>query len=44
VIGANSVVLESVPGRCVVAGAPARVKVANLSDEAFAEFWAAIKG
>jgi serine acetyltransferase len=44
VIGANSVVLESVPGRCIVAGAPARVKVANLSDEAFGEFWAAIKG
>jgi serine acetyltransferase len=44
VIGANSVVLDSVPGRCVVAGAPARIKVANLSDEAFGEFWAAIKG
>jgi len=44
VIGANSVVLDSVPERCVVAGVPAQVKIANLSDEAFGEFWAAIKG
>jgi serine O-acetyltransferase len=44
VIGANSVVLDSVPGRSVVAGVPARVKIANLSDQAFGEFWAAIKG
>lgn len=44
VIGANSVVLESVPSRCVVAGVPARVKVSDLSDQAFDEFWAAIKG
>ena len=44
VIGANSVVLESVPGRCVVAGAPARIKVANLSDEAFGEYWAGLNG
>ena len=44
VIGANSVVLDSVPGRCVVAGVPAQVKIANLSDEAFGEFWTAIKG
>ena len=44
VIGANAVVLDSVPGRCVVAGVPAQVKVANLSDEAFGEFWAGLKG
>jgi len=44
VIGANSVVLDSVPSRSVVAGAPAKVKIANLSDQAFDEFWAAIKG
>lgn len=44
VIGANSVVLDSVPSRCVAAGAPAQVKVANLSDEAFGEFWASLLG
>ncbi len=44
VIGANSVVIDSVPSRSVVVGAPAKVKIANLSDQAFGEFWAAIKG
>lgn len=44
VVGANSVVLDSVPDRCVVVGVPARVKIAGLSDDAFGEFWAAIKG
>jgi serine acetyltransferase len=44
VIGANSVVLQSVPSRCVVAGVPAQVKIESLSDEAFGEFWAAIRG
>ena len=44
VIGANAVVLESIPERSVAAGVPARVVVANLSDEAFGEFWASIKG
>ena len=44
VIGANSVVLDSVPSRSVVAGAPAKVKISNLSDQAFGEFWSAIKG
>jgi serine O-acetyltransferase len=44
VIGANAVVLESLPERCVAAGVPARVVVADLSDEAFGEFWASIKG
>jgi len=44
VIGANSVVLDSVPSRCVAAGVPARVKISNLSDQAFDEFWVAIKG
>jgi len=44
VIGANAVVLRSLPERCVAAGVPARVVVADLSDEAFGEFWASIKG
>jgi serine O-acetyltransferase len=44
VIAANAVVLESVPERCVAAGVPARVVVKNLSDEAFGEYWASIKG
>jgi serine O-acetyltransferase len=44
VIGANAVVLESLPERCVAAGVPARVVVPNLSDAAFGEFWASIKG
>jgi serine acetyltransferase len=44
VIAANAVVLESVPERCVAAGVPARVVVKDLSDEAFGEYWASIKG
>ena len=44
IIGANAVVFDSVLGRCVVAGIPARVKIADLSDAAFAEFWDSIKG
>ena len=37
-IGANSVVLESVPDRCVVAGAPAKV-VRYLFDEEVKAYW-----
>ncbi len=44
VIAANAVVLSSIPERSVAAGVPARVVVANLSDEAFAEYWDSIKG
>jgi serine O-acetyltransferase len=44
VIGANAVVLDSLPDRCVAAGVPARVVIADLSDEAFGEYWASIKG
>jgi len=44
VIGANAVVLDSLPGRCVAAGIPARVKVEDLSDAAFEEFWSSIRG
>jgi serine O-acetyltransferase len=43
VVGANSVVLGSIPGHCVAAGAPA-TKVADLSEERFQEFWDSIKG
>jgi serine O-acetyltransferase len=43
IIGANSVVLESIPSRSIAAGIPAKVKVADLSDDQFAEFWASIK-
>jgi serine acetyltransferase len=44
VIGANAAVLESLPDRCVAAGVPARVVIADLSDEAFGEYWTSLKG
>ena len=44
IIGANSVVIHSLPGRCIAAGAPAEVKVADLSEEKFLEFLDSIKG
>ena len=44
IIAANAVVLSSIPERSVAAGVPARVVVADLSDEAFAEYWDSIKG
>ena len=44
IIGANAVVIDSLPGRCVAAGIPARVKVADLSDAQFREFGDSIKG
>lgn len=43
VIGANSMVVHSVPEQRLVAGIPAKV-VASLTDEAFEDFWRAIKG
>jgi serine O-acetyltransferase len=43
-IAAHSVVVDSLPARCVAAGAPARVKVEGLSDEKFQEYWAAFRG
>ncbi len=42
IIGVNSVVLDSLPSRCIVAGSPAQVKKANLSDNGFQDFWTAI--
>jgi serine O-acetyltransferase len=39
VIGANAVVLKSLPGRCIAIGCPASVKVENLSDQRFDVFW-----
>jgi serine O-acetyltransferase len=44
IIAAHSVVLDSLPPRCVAAGAPARVKVANVPDEKFQEYWASFRG
>ena len=44
IVGANSVVLDSLPGRCIAVGSPAKVKVNNLSDEDFHHFWTAIRG
>ncbi len=44
VLGAGAVVLDSLPARCIAAGVPARVRVADLSDEQFGEFWDSIKG
>jgi len=43
-IAAHSVVLDSLPPRCVAAGVPARVKVEGVSDERFQEYWAAFRG
>jgi serine O-acetyltransferase len=42
-IAAHSVVLDSVPPRCVAAGAPARVRVENLSDEKLEEYRASFR-
>lgn len=43
-IGANSVVVDSLPGRCIAVGSPARVATENLTDEDFFKFWSAFKG
>ena len=42
VIGANAVVLDSLPDRCVAAGVPARVVIADVSDAAFEEYWSSV--
>ncbi len=44
IIGLNSVVLDSLPSRCIAAGSPAEVKVENLSDGSFHDFWTSIQG
>lgn len=44
IIGVNSLVLDSLPSRCIAVGSPAEVKLDNLSDEAFQEYWTAIRG
>jgi serine O-acetyltransferase len=44
IIGVNSVVLDSLPSRCIAVGSPAVVKTENLSDEGFEDFWTAIRG
>lgn len=44
VIAANAVVIRSAPDRCVLAGVPAVVKTDGLTDKAYGEFLAAIKG
>ena len=41
-IAAHSVVLDSLPPRCVAAGAPARVRVEDLSDEKLEEYRASL--
>jgi len=44
ILGAGAVVLQSIPARSIAAGVPARVRVADLSDAQFGEFWDSIKG
>jgi serine O-acetyltransferase len=44
VVGANSVVLGSLPERCVAVGAPARVKISGLTDERYADYWNSFGG
>jgi serine O-acetyltransferase len=44
VIGANAVVLQSLPRRCVAGGVPARVLVSDLSDADYAAYWTSLKG
>lgn len=44
IIGANSVVLNSLPDRCIAVGSPAEIKQENISDEEFQAMWTAIKG
>jgi serine acetyltransferase len=44
IIGINSVVLDSLPDRCIATGSPAVIKERNLSDERFNEFWTAFRG
>ena len=43
VLGANSLIIHSVPENSISAGVPAKV-IANLTEEGFQDFWQAIKG
>ena len=43
-IAAHAVVLDSLPPRCIAAGAPARVKVEGLSDEQLEAYRASFRG
>ena len=43
-VGANAVVIGSLPGRCVAGGVPARVLRSGLSDAEFAVYWDGLKG
>ncbi len=42
VVGANAVVLDSLPDRCIAAGVPARAKRTNVSEAEFQEYWDAV--
>ena len=42
VIGANSLVLHSVPENSIAAGVPAKIRVANMEEDAFLEYWRAV--
>jgi serine O-acetyltransferase len=44
IIGANAVVLQSLPGNCIAAGCPATIRKENISEEIFHEYWKSIKG
>jgi serine O-acetyltransferase len=44
VIGANAVVLQSLPRRCIAGGVPARVLVSDLSDADYQAYWTSLKG
>ena len=44
IIGANAVVIRSLPPRCLAVGVPAEVKVADLSDQTLSGFMESIKG
>jgi len=44
IVGANAVVLESLPERCIAGGVPAGVKRRDLSEAEFEEYWRAVEG
>ncbi len=44
VIAAHSVVFESLPSRCIAAGAPARIVARDVSDERFHGYWESFRG
>lgn len=43
IIGANAMVIHSVPERCIAVGVPAKVKAEGLTDEQFDLYWKALK-